>query len=97
MKHPLSVLAVGHATSAFLAITFALCVGYDLFLPGHAMFHAWQQLLPGFRWLSWGTFLLGLVESYAYGWYAAAIWVPIYNVAAGSAAGHAPDADARTR
>lgn len=81
MKHGLSVTAVGHATSLFLAISFALCVGFDLLFPAHAMYQAWQHLLPGFQWISWGGFLIGLVESYGYGWYAALIWVPIYNLA----------------
>ena len=40
----------------------------------------WQGYLPGFSWLSPGTFFLGLVESYAYGWYFALLWVPLYNV-----------------
>lgn len=82
MKNTLSFSAIGHATSLFLAITFALCVGFDLAFPAHAMYGAWQNLLPGFHWISWGNFLLGLVESYGYGWYATLIWVPIYNVMA---------------
>ncbi len=82
MKHGLTVTAIGHATSLFLAITFALCVGFDLLFPAHAMYQAWQHLLPGFQWISWGSFFVGLIESYGYGWYAALIWVPIYNVAA---------------
>ena len=44
------------------------------------MFQAWQKLLPGFHWLSVGSFFLGLIESYAYGWYIALIWAPLYNV-----------------
>lgn len=80
MKPGLSLTAVGHATSLFLAATFGLCVGFDLLFPQHAMFEAWQKLLPGFTWLSWGSFLLGLVESYGYGWYVALVWVPLYNV-----------------
>lgn len=83
MKNTLSLSAVGHATSLFLAITFVLCVGFDLIFPAHAMYRAWQDLLPGFHWISWGSFLLGLVESYGYGWYLTLIWVPIYNVVAG--------------
>ena len=79
MKTGISLLAVGHATSLFLAITFALCVGFDLAFPEHAMFRAWQDLLPGFEWLSIKSFLLGLVEAWAYGWYFALIWVPVYN------------------
>jgi len=80
MNQRISLVAVGHASSLFLAITFTLCVGFDLLFPEHAMFQAWQKLLPGFVWLSWKSFFLGLIESYAYGWYFALIWVPLYNV-----------------
>ena len=83
MRQSLSLTAFGHATSLFLATTFALCVGFDLLFPAHAMYQAWQHLLPGFEWISWKSFFLGAIESYGYGWYAALIWVPIYNVCAG--------------
>jgi len=86
MKHSLSLVAFGHATSLFLAITFVLCVGFDLVFPHMAMYRSWQALLPGFTWISWSSFLLGLVESYGYGWYAALIWVPLYNVLSARAA-----------
>ncbi len=75
----ISLLAVGHATSLLLAISFTLCVVFDLLLPEHAMYETWQKLLPGFEWLSWKSFFLGLIEAYGYGWYFALIWVPIYN------------------
>lgn len=80
MKHGIPLLAVGHASSLFLAITFTLCVAFDLLFPGLSMYQAWLKLLPGFEWLSWPSFFLGLVESYGYGWYFTLIWVPIYNV-----------------
>lgn len=80
MRQGLSLTAIGHATSLFLAITFTLCVAFDLLFPSHAMFRVWQDLLPGFEWISWSSFVLGLIESYAYGWYVALIWVPLYNV-----------------
>ncbi|MHB9117178.1 MAG: DUF5676 family membrane protein [Burkholderiales bacterium] len=80
MKNGISLSAVGHATSVFLALTYVLCVGFDLVFPEHAMFEVWRKLLPGFEWLSWKGFLIGLVESYGYGWYFALIWVPLYNV-----------------
>ena len=76
----ISLTAAGNATSLFLAITFTLCVGFDLLFPAHAMFGVWERLLPGFQWLSWESFFLGLIESYGYGWYLTLIWVPIYNV-----------------
>ena len=79
MKTKISLLAVGYATSAVLAISYVLCVVFDLIFPGYAMHQSWQVLLPGFVWLSWKGFLIGLVEAYGYGWYFALIWVPVYN------------------
>ena len=79
MRQGISLVAVGHASSLLLAITFTLCIAFDLIFPGMAMYQVWLKLLPGFEWLSWPSFLLGLVESYGYGWFFALIWVPIYN------------------
>ena len=80
MKQGLSLFAVGHATSLLIAITFSICVIFGLVFPEMAMYQVWIKLLPGFEWLSWKSFFLGLVESYGYGWYFALIWVPLYNV-----------------
>jgi hypothetical protein len=79
MKQGISLVAVGHASSLLLAITFTLCVIFDLVFPDMAMYQLWLKLLPGFEWLSWQSFLLGLFESWGYGWYLTLIWVPIYN------------------
>ena len=79
MRSGISLFAVGHATSIFLAITFAVCVGFDLLFPSHAMYQSWQKLLPGFEWISVKSFTVGLIESYGYGWYVSLIWVPLYN------------------
>lgn len=80
MKTRLSLTAIGHATSLLFTISFVLCVGFDLVFPEQAMYESWQRLLPGFEWISWKSFLLGIVETYAYGWYIALIWVPLYNL-----------------
>lgn len=81
MRRSLQFSSFGYATSAFFAITYVLCVGFDLVFPANAMHAAWQTFLPGFHWLIWTSFILGLVESYAYGWYVTLIWIPLYNVA----------------
>jgi len=73
------VFAFGMSLGLFFTITFALCVGFDLLFPGQAMYQAWLRLLPGFTWLTWPSFLLGLIESFAYGWYIALIFGPLYN------------------
>lgn len=79
MSARLPLAAVGHATSIFLVISYSLCVAFDLIFPEHAMYQAWQKLLPGFEWISWKSFVIGLIETYGYGWYFALIWVPLYN------------------
>jgi len=43
------------------------------------MYQSWQKLLPGFEWISGKSFVIGLIESYGYGWYVALIWAPLYN------------------
>ena len=82
MRLTLSLTAVGQATSLFFAITFLLCIAVSLVFPAHTMAQSLQQLLPGFRWISSTSVLLGLIETYGYGWYVALIWVPLYNVLA---------------
>ncbi len=74
------VLAFGMSLGTFLVVTYTLCVGFDLLFPGQAMYQTWLRLLPGFTWLTWPSFLLGLVESFAYGWYVALIFAPLFNV-----------------
>lgn len=79
MRHGISLVAAGLATSTFLAITFVLCVAWDLVFTHHPMYEVWLKLLPGFEWISWSSFFVGLSESYLYGWFIALIWVPLYN------------------
>ncbi len=74
------VVALGMSLGIFLALTFVLCVLFDLWFPEQAMHQTWQRLLPGFTWLTWPSFFLGLVESFAYGWYVALVFAPLYNV-----------------
>lgn len=73
------VLALGWSLSSFLALTYVLCILYDLWIPGGAMSASWLRLLPGFTWLSWQSFLLGLAEAFAYGWYCALTFGPLFN------------------
>ncbi len=77
------VVPLGLSLACFFAITFVLCVVFDLLFPGQAMYRTWLRLLPGFTWLTWPSFVLGLVESFAYGWYVALIFGPLFNFFAG--------------
>jgi hypothetical protein len=66
---------VTKSLSSFAAISFALCVGYGLIAP--TAFHpSWllEALLPGFKWLGLGSFLLGLFETALYGAWAGVLY-----------------------
>ena len=74
------LLALGMSLSLFLAISYVFCVVGYLVFPALPINHAVLAiLLPGFSLLTWGTFFLGLVESFFYGWYIALIFGPLFN------------------
>lgn len=74
------ILALGLSLGVFFAITYTLCILFYLWFPDQVFNHAvLSLLLPGFKLLSWSSFFLGLVESFAYGWYIALVFVPLYN------------------
>lgn len=70
---------LGSAMAAFLAVTYVLCVAYDL-LFGTSMYRVWMELLPGFEWISWPSFFLGLVEVIGYGLFFGLVFAPLYNL-----------------
>lgn len=63
-----------------LAVSFVLCVIWGLVTPDSVHMHEFLELvLPAFRWLTWWGFLLGLVESFLWGFYFGIVFVPIHN------------------
>jgi hypothetical protein len=75
----LRLMPVGMSLGLLLAISYVLCVALGLIWWDAGLHQPWLQFLPGFSWLSPGPFLLGLVESFAYGWYVAVVFVPLFN------------------
>jgi hypothetical protein len=75
----LPVFALGTSLSAFLAISYLLCVLYHIVFPNQTVTEMWFAMFPGFTWLTWQSFVLGLIESIALGWYAAFVFGPLYN------------------
>jgi len=95
---PLSLVVVSTALGLFGAITFTLCILWDLALPSFSMLRVWELALPGFRGISPGSYALGLVESFLYGVYAGVVFVPLYNWLARSlAARPGPEGGIRAR
>ena len=74
------VIPFGLSLGAFFVISYALCVLLYFVFPQAVLDHAMLSLfLPGFKLLTWGSFFLGLIESFGYGWYVALIFGPLYN------------------
>ena len=66
--------------AVFSAVVFTLDMLFGLLLPNWwVMQNLYEFLLPGFTFISWGAFFLGLVESFVGGFLTAVIFVPIYN------------------
>ena len=62
------------------SVSFVFCVIWGLLTPQSLHMHAFlEQVLPAFKWLSWWGFLLGLVESFLWGFYFGIVFVPIFN------------------
>jgi hypothetical protein len=36
-------------------------------------------MLPGFTWITWTSFVIGLIWSVVFGWYVAAVFGPLFN------------------
>jgi hypothetical protein len=86
--HYLSVKVMSDSLGTFAAVNFVLCVVYGSVVP--QALHPVQPLemtLPGFHWLSVGSFVLGLVESALWGVYLGLVFTPIYNFFVGRAGG----------
>lgn len=76
----LNLKVVSWSLGIFCAISFVVCVIYGLVVPTslHSV-EMLEALLPAFKWLTFGGFVLGLIESFLYGAYAGLVYVPIYN------------------
>lgn len=76
----LDIRTVTWALGTFTAVSFLLCVVYGLVTPASIHMHQFLELvLPAFRWLTVGSFFLGLAESFLWGVYGGLVFTPIYN------------------
>lgn len=76
------IVALGISLSAFLALSFLLCILLGSVVQGWGMHQPWLQFFPGFVWLTPGSILLGLAESVAYAWYVAFVFGGLFNLVA---------------
>jgi len=76
----LSLPVLGASLSTTFVITYVLCILYGLlgFSPA-AHDSILPSILPGFTWITWPSFFLGLVWSFVYGWFVAVVLAPLFN------------------
>lgn len=76
----LNLKVVAPSLGLTAAVSFVVCVLWGLILPDAVHMHGFlESVLPGFRWLSLGSFALGLAESLLFGVYFGVVYVPIHN------------------
>lgn len=68
------------ALGLFTMISYVICVIFGLITPASVHMHQFLEIvLPAFTWISFGSFLLGLVESFLWGAYIGLVFTPLYN------------------
>lgn len=71
---------VSWSLGSWAAVSFTVCVIWGLVTPEALHMHEFLELvLPAFKWLTWWGFLLGLIESFLFGFYAGIVYVPLRN------------------
>ena len=77
----LKIRVVSWSLGLFLSFSYIFCVLYGLVVPErlHGMSQFLEMFLPAFKWLTFGGFILGLIESFLYGAYIGIVFVPTYN------------------
>ncbi len=76
----LNTKIVTWSAALFTSASFVLCVGFGLITPDALHMHGFlEAVLPAFKWISFGSFLLGLGESFLWGVYLGLGYSLIYN------------------
>lgn len=77
--HQLNLKVMSVTTGLFGAVMFVACVVYGLLMPAFHNAALLEAVLPGFHWLTPGSLLLGVVETFVYGAFAGLVFAWLYN------------------
>ena len=75
----IAIVPLGLTLSFFLVITYVLCVIYGLLGFQQGMHQLLFQIIPGFTWITWPSFFIGLFWTFVLGWYIALVFAPLFN------------------
>ena len=75
-----NIKIISWSLGIFTAVSFVLCVIYGSVVPPSMHNSSFLEIvLPGFKWLTFWGFCVGLIESFLYGAYVGLVFVPIHN------------------
>ena len=75
----IAIVPLGMALGTFFVVTYILCVLFGLLVSDSGMHRLLSDLMPGFTWITWPSFFIGLVWAFAFGWYIAVVFAPLHN------------------
>jgi hypothetical protein len=75
----IAIVPLGLTLGFFLVITYVLCVIYGLLGFQQGMHQLLFQIIPGFTWITWPSFFIGLFWTFVWGWYIALVFAPLFN------------------
>ena len=80
----LSIVPLGMSLGFTFVVSYVLCVAYGMLGFQQGMHQLLFQIFPGFTWITWPSFFLGLLWSFVFGWYVAilraVVFVPLFDV-----------------
>jgi hypothetical protein len=79
ITHRIPVVAFGLSLSVFFVISYVQCILFGLYIGDKPLHHELFELLPGFTWINWPSFFIGLAWSIVVAWYIALVFAPLYN------------------
>ena len=75
----ITIVPLGLTLGCFLVITYIGCVLYGLLGFQQGMHQLLFQIIPGFTWITWPSFFIGLFWIFVWGWYIALVFAPLFN------------------
>jgi len=75
----IAIVPLGLTLGFFFVITYVLCVIYGLLGFQQGMHQLLFQIIPGFTWITWPSFFIGLFWTFVWGWYIALVFAPLFN------------------
>jgi hypothetical protein len=80
----LGIVPMGMSLGVTFVIAYVLCVLYGMLGFQQGMHQLLFQIFPGFTWITWPSFFLGLFWSFVFGWYIAilraVVFVPVFSL-----------------